>query len=164
MKLDGFGDLEKQIEKLTKAAGKGVIRRSLKKAAVPMVELAADLAAKKSGALSKSIAVSSKLDKRQAGKHRKMFKDDKAAVEMFIGPSLGIGKGGRHGHLVEFGTKPHMNGGTFAGTFHPGTAPQPFMRPAWDQDHEAMLKRLGQDIWSEVSKSLDRAARKAAKG
>ena len=36
----------------------------------------------------------------------------------------------RHGHLVEFGTDPHLNGGEFAGTQHPGTEAQPFLLPA----------------------------------
>jgi HK97 gp10 family phage protein len=34
----------------------------------------------------------------------------------------------RHGHLVEFGTKPHMIGKLH----HPGARKQPFMRPAFD--------------------------------
>lgn len=37
----------------------------------------------------------------------------------------------RVAHLVEYGTAPHKNGGIFAGTEHPGTAPQPFFWPAY---------------------------------
>ncbi len=37
----------------------------------------------------------------------------------------------RYPHLVEFGTPPHTIGGVFAGSLHPGTAPQPFFFPAF---------------------------------
>ena len=37
----------------------------------------------------------------------------------------------RYAHLVEFGTKAHINGGKFAGTEHPGTTAQPFFWPAY---------------------------------
>lgn len=33
--------------------------------------------------------------------------------------------------LVEFGTKPHLNKGRFAGTRHPGTTAQPYFYPAY---------------------------------
>jgi hypothetical protein len=32
----------------------------------------------------------------------------------------------RHAHLVEFGTRAHLNGGQFAGTTNPGTTGQPY--------------------------------------
>lgn len=164
MQLEGFSELEKELENLSKSMGKGVLRRSLKKSAGPMVDLIKSKAPHGRGALSNSVAVSTKLDPRQRAQHRKMFRDDRASIEMFIGPSYNIGDGGRHGHLVEFGTKPHVNGGKFAGTLHPGTPPQPFMRPAWEQDKVAMLDRLGKELWRELEKSLTRAARKAARG
>ena len=62
----------------------------------------------------------------------------------------------RHGHLVEFGTKPHVNGGQFAGTMHPGTEPQPFLLPA---------ARLTQDrARRRIDRAVGRAVREAAKG
>lgn len=164
MKIEGFSELEAALDEISKSAGKGVLRRSLKIAATPMVALAKAGVPVDKGTLRDSIAVSSKLDKRQAGQHRKMFRDDKASVEMFVGPSYNLGKGGRHAHLVEFGTKPHANGGKFAGTMHPGTRPQPFMRPAWDKDQKAMLDRIGKELWVQLDKSIARAARKSARG
>ena len=68
---------------------------------------------------------------------------------MFVGPSYDLGAGGRHGHLLEFGTA--------------HSAAQPFMRPAWDQDHKALLERLKVEIWTEIKKSMARAERKAAR-
>lgn len=165
---DGFAELEEQLGGISEAAGKGALRRSLKKAAEPMAELARSKVPVGKGDLAQSIAVSVKLAKRQAGMHRKMFRNDKASVEMFLGPSYDLGAGGRHGHLVEFGTAPHINKGQFAGTKHPGTAPQPFMRPAWDADQVKLLDRIGQNMWEEIQKSIKRAgaksARDAAKG
>ena len=163
VKLEGFADLDAALKNLSKDVGKGVLRRSLKTAAEPLVELVRSGVPRDKGTLAASIAISTKLAKRQAGMHRKVFKNDKAAVEMFVGPSYDLGAGGRHGHLVEFGTAPHINGGVFAGTQHPGTAPQPFMRPAWDQDKMALLDRLGRKLWTEIEKSAKRAAKKAAK-
>lgn len=162
MRIEGLEDLEKNLERLSKSAGKGVLRRSLRKAAEPMADIMRSKAPKKTGALAQSIAISSKLNKRQSGIHRKMFKDDRQAVELFLGPAYGPGKG-NHGHLLEFGTKPHFNKGLFAGSRHPGTAPQPFVRPAWDQDRADMLDRLSKILWEELDKSMARAERKAAK-
>lgn len=161
--LVGFKELEQELDRLSKAAGKGVLRRALKKAAEPMAEMARSMVPVDDGDLKKSITVSVKLAKRQAGLHRKMFKDDRASVEMFLGPSYDLGAGGRHGHLVEFGTAPHINQGQFPGTQHPGTAPQPFMRPAWDADQVKLLDRIGQNMWKELQKSIARAERKAAR-
>jgi HK97 gp10 family phage protein len=148
--LTGFRELEKALEDLTKSAGKGVLRRSLIKASKPLADKAQSLAPRKSGALQGSMAVSTKLDKRQAGIHRKMFRDDRSSIEVFAGPSYNLGDGGRHGHLVEFGTH--------------NTTPQPFMRPAWDSEGQKTLERLSEILWNELDKAAKRAARKAARG
>jgi HK97 gp10 family phage protein len=165
IKLQGFADLDKALQDIEKqATRKAVLRRALKKAAEPMVKLAQSRVPVDKGNLVGSIEISAKLDKRQAGLHKKQFRNNKASVELFLGPSYTLGAGGRHGHLVEFGTSPHINGGKFAGTSHPGTRPQPFMRPAWDQDQQDMLDRLGEEIAADLAKVAARAARKAAKG
>lgn len=145
VKLFGFKELEKELERLSKAAGKGVLRRALKKSATPIAS-AANAAAPKgaTGDLSKSFAYSTKLNKRQGGIHRKMFRDDKAAVEGFVGTNDPAGV------QQEFGNENH--------------GPQPALRPAWDAEGGPTLDRLGQELWSELEKTNARAARKAAKG
>lgn len=163
VEIVGLKELEDELDQLSKSAGKGVLRRSLKKAAQPMADKAMAMVPRDKGSLAASITVSTKLAKRQGKIHRKLFKDTRASVEMFVGPSYDLGKGGRHGHLVEFGTAPHLNKGKFAGTRHPGTSPQPFMRPAFDEDGDALLDRLGKLLWEEVAKAIGRAERKAAK-
>ncbi|AZB56549.1 HK97 gp10 family phage protein [Cereibacter sphaeroides] len=147
--VSGLRELEAQLANLSRAAGKGALRRALHRAAKPLAELAASKAPERSGALKGSIIVGAKLNGRQTRLHRRLFRDDRAAVELFVGPSYLRGDGGRHGHLVEFGTL-HM-------------AAQPFLRPAWDQDREALLERLRADLWQQVSKAVARAEKRAAR-
>jgi HK97 gp10 family phage protein len=150
VKVEGLAALEKELERLSKSAGKGVLRRSLKKAAQPMAALASSLAPDDPNTtvedLHREISVSPKLSKKDAGQHRKMFKNDKAAVEMFVGPST---KAYPQALMQEFGTV--------------NQPPQPYMRPAFDQEAQPTLDRLGQIIFDELEKSLARAERKAAK-
>lgn len=145
VKLEGFSELEAELDNLSKAAGKGVLRRSLKKAAKPTAELMRTGAPERSGDLKESIAVSDKLSTREASQHRRMFRNDRASVEMFVGAGPLP-----QAHVTEFGNEKQ--------------APQPWARPAWDRDQKGMLDRLGKDLWSELQKSLARAARRAAKG
>lgn len=147
VKVEGMKELEAQLQRLTKAAGKGALRRGLKKAAQPTADLMADLAPRgttATDALADSIAVSTKLSKRQSNMHRRMFRDNRASVEMFVGPGPDSAAWNQ-----EFG---NINHGA-----------QPFARPAWDRDKMAMLERLKGNLWAEIEKSIVRAERKAAK-
>jgi hypothetical protein len=146
-KLEGFSDLDRALAELPKATQKPTLRRALKKAAQPLAETARSMAPRdpeSPGDLAGSIAVSTKLSKRQAKLHRKMFKDDKAAVEMFVGP----------------GPDPAAWNQEFGNVNH---GPQSFMRPAWDSEQRPMLERLKADLWQEIEKTAARAARKAAR-
>lgn len=60
----------------------------------------------------------------------------------------------RTAHLVEFGAAPHINGGLFAGTQHPGTAAQPFFFPAW----RALRRRVKSRVSREITKAIKKAA------
>jgi hypothetical protein len=148
VKLEGFSELERALTKLKKSTGKGVLRRSMKKAATPMRDLMADLAPRGETAtdeLAESVAIGSKLSKRQAGLHRKMFRDDRAAIELFVGPGPDPAAWNQ-----EFG---NINHGA-----------QPFARPAFDAEVKPTLDRLGPIIWVEIDKSFRRAMAKAARG
>lgn len=57
----------------------------------------------------------------------------------------------RYAHLVEFGTKAHINGGKFAGTQNRGTTAQPFFYVSW----RTMRKR----IKSRVTRAMKKAIR-----
>ncbi len=145
VKLTGFKELDDALSELSKAAGKGVLRRSLKKAAEPMADLVNSLApAGPTGKYAKSFKYGTKLTKRQGAQHRKMFRDDKASVEGFVGTTDPAGV------QQEFGNENH--------------GPQPALRPAWDQDSGPLLDRLGKEMAVEVEKSVKRARAKALKG
>lgn len=53
----------------------------------------------------------------------------------------------RHGHLLEFGTKPHMIGKIK----HPGSKARPFMRPALDNKGDAVLD----DMTTKLAKAVE---------
>lgn len=142
--LVGFDGLEQQLEKLSQAAGKGVVRRSLKKAAEPLADLMRVYAPEGEGELIASIGVSTRLSKRQKRLHRKMFRDDRASVEMFVGAGAVP-----QAVTTEFGTYI--------------MAAQPWARPAWDSEQMQVLNRLGDHLWQEVEKSVLRAERRAAR-
>jgi len=145
VELIGFKELEKALEQLSQSAGKGVLRRGLKKAATPIAKLSNSMAPEgPTGDYAKSFVYSTKLNKRQTGLHRKMFRDQRAAVEGFVGTNDPAGV------QQEFGNEHH--------------GPQPALRPAWDAERGATLDRLGQELWSELDKSVKRAAKKSAKG
>lgn len=55
----------------------------------------------------------------------------------------------RYAHLIEFGTAPHINGGLFAGTEHPGTRAQPFFYPTY--------RRLRRRARSRISRAITKA-------
>ena len=142
LQLVGFSELEKELENLTKAVGKGVLRRALKTAAMPIADVAnAAAPVGPTGGYAESFNYSTKLNKRQAGQHRKMFRDEKAAVEGFVGTNDPAGV------QQEFGNQNHR--------------PQPALRPAWDAEAKPTLDRLGQELWSELEKATARAARRA---
>lgn len=147
MRLEGFEGFERNLANLERlATRRAVARRALIKAAKPMAEIAQGMApVGDTNTLAPSIMVGTRLSKRQASLHRKMFRNDRAAVEVFIGAGPLSSA-----HTQEFGTVHH--------------APQPFMRPAWDQDHKALLQRLGELMAKEIDKAITRQARRAARG
>lgn len=59
-----------------------------------------------------------------------------------------------YARFIEFGTSPHINGGKFAGSQHPGTPAQPFFYPSW----RANRKSVKSHITRAISKSTKRVA------
>lgn len=110
-----------------------VVRGILNKAAKPVIQRAKELAPEQDGDLRKSIGA---IPGRGRGK----------GEQVYIGPRRGGRFKGYTGHLVEYGTAPHiikakaaggllrLRGNVFAEEVqHPGSAAHPFMRPAADQ-------------------------------
>lgn len=59
----------------------------------------------------------------------------------------------RHGHLIEFGTDPHVNGGQFSGSQHPGTEAAPFLHPAARLTSARTRRRIARAIGQAVRKA-----------
>jgi HK97 gp10 family phage protein len=159
VKIEGLRELDAALGELPKATGKNVLRRVLRKAAEP---IAADMRAKApddpdtgGDDLRSSIGVGSKLSRRQAGLHRKMFRDDRASVEIFAGAGALP-----QAITSEWGTGPrHKRDGTFVGEVRA----QPFARPAWDANKRAALDTVASELGDEILKAAKRLARKAAR-
>ena len=146
--VSGLRDLARTLEGMTKATAKAALRRALKQSAEPLAAAmreAAPRGATAEDTLAPSIAVSTKLSARQKRLHKRMYRNDKAAVEMFVGAGPDPAA-----HNQEFGNAHH--------------APQPFARPAWDAGKDALLERLKDNLATEIDKTAKRIAAKAGKG
>jgi len=146
--LSGFKELEAALEQMSKAVGKGVLRRAGIKALRPVAKVASGMAPDDPATsapkdLKTSIAVSSKV---KVGRSVLRLTEGKSAVEVYMGPTK---DGYPQAILQEFGT-----------IHHP---PQAYMRPAWDSGKGKVLDDLKRELWSEVEKAAARAAKKAAK-
>lgn len=62
----------------------------------------------------------------------------------------------RYPHLVEFGTRPHVNAGKFPGTENPGAPAQPYFWPSF--------RLIRSRLRRQVSAAVRRAVRKATAG
>lgn len=140
-KIEGLRELQTALRQLPDSTSKNVIRRVLRKAGEPIAEAARQRVPVGFGDLKRSIGVSTKLSRRQKGKHKKGGPND---IEVFVGT-------GSHpqAHMQEFGTRKHPA--------------QPYMRPAWDSKKKAALEGIKVDLWTEIKKAAERLAKKAAK-
>lgn len=154
--VDGLKDLEKSLAKLSTSAGKGVLRRVGKKGLGIFIDSARDKVAVGRGDLRDSLGVSTKLSDRQKPRHRRMVKPSKNSVEIFAGADALP-----HAHLVEFGTGERVVEST--GQHVGSVAPQPFLRPAWDEKGDDVLKYISRELWVEIEKTIARAEKRAAK-
>lgn len=149
VRLEGFAELEMALQELGReVTQKASLRRAARKALEPTAAIARSLApddpATGQPDLASSIKVATRLSRRQQAQHRRMFRDDRAAVEVFMGP----------------GPDPAAWNQEFGNRNHPA---QPFMRPAWDQDQGAILDRLKAEIWVDIQKVVARQQRRNAR-
>ena len=162
IKVDGLLDLDQALKDLAEATNnrtaKGATRRALVAAAQPIFNAA------QSGAppfVKDSIQISSKLTPRQ----RRLARQgglDQSALPLYIGATYEDPKqNGRLAHLFEFGTgrRKQKSTGRDTGTIRA----RPFMRPAWDANKTTALEILRKQLWLEIKRATERAARKAAR-
>ncbi|MGI4862425.1 MAG: HK97-gp10 family putative phage morphogenesis protein [Janthinobacterium lividum] len=130
----GIEELSQVLDALAgeKRLSNKVVRGILNKAAKPIIQKAKELAPREDGDLQKSIGT---IPGRGQGK----------GEQVYVGPRRGGSFKGYAGHLVEYGTAPHIIRAKAAGgqlhlrgnvfveeVHHPGAAAKPFMRPAAD--------------------------------
>lgn len=149
--VEGGPQLASALRSLGKTPGKNVLRRVGKKRLEPMAENARGRVAERRGDLKKSITVGTRLARSQKTKARGVYvgggrfrREAKNNVEVYMGP----------------GQQPQAITEEF-GTFNQTASP--FMRPAFDQEAPAVIPGLGRDIWQEIEKTAQRAAKKRLK-
>jgi hypothetical protein len=149
VKLSGFKELEASLGELSRAAGSAVLRRAGLKAMKPMADLASTLAPDDDTTppvdLHTSIGVSTRARVGRGGL-TDGEKGNRANIHM--GPAFDLERYPR-AVVMEFGSFKD--------------APQPYMRPAFDQGAAGVLDRLKPLIRAEIDKAVARAARRAAR-
>lgn len=137
MQVTGFDDLQAMLVSLGSVARQdNALKRAMTTALEPTAMLAVQMAPKRSGNLARSIIISDTA---------KGAAKNPDAVTMYLGASYRKGARGRHAHLLEFGTVK--------------MAPRPFLRPAWDQDGDAMLQRLAGELRTQIAAAVKRKGR-----
>ena len=163
--VEGFAALDKALGNLPKATARNVLKRTLNKAAEPIADEARRLAPVRTGNLRNSIAVSSKIKNKtgnaeyasamRAGlgkaaaasalrQARREAKGTGSFAEVFVGPARGRGVIG-YAHIVEFGSN--------------DTAPQPYMRPAWDSRQRQALEIIKGELRQQILLAARRVGR-----
>lgn len=140
VKFEGGKQLDAALSQFTPAKRRAIGRVALDNAGEITAKAARALAPVDSGGLRESIDVSGTLSRAQKSEHTKA-----AEQERFIGPDSRP-----QGHLREFGSD--------------GNAPEPFMRPAWDQTKNQVLERMGDELWVGIEKAVTSAAKRALRG
>lgn len=151
-KIQGADALKRKMRQMPEEARKQ-IAKAMEQSAEEMVRLARSLAPIDDGHLQRSIdwnwggapAGSMTLGTVRA--------EGKGAGNMAITIYAGDDRA-YYSRWVEFGTSPHVQGGRFAGTQHPGTPARPFFYPAY----RALRKRMK----SRTSRAIRNAARAVA--
>lgn len=63
-------------------------------------------------------------------------------------------------HLVEFGTAAHFQPKRFGGIMHPGARPKPFLRPAFEEHKEQIVRDLGDEVFQAIQVAFGKAFRR----
>lgn len=166
--VSGLAELDKALGQLPKATARNVLKRTLTKAAAPIVDEAKRLVPVKSGKLKNSIIASTKIKNKvgraeyAAAMRAGLGKDAARSAlrnarrsaagagsfaEMFVGPSTGAL---RYAHIVEFGSVKD--------------GPQPYMRPAWDAQKTAALEIIKAELGNEIIAAARRIGRSKKQG
>lgn len=138
VRVEGLREVEQAMEELKTVTARSVGRKALMAGGEILARAARALAPKHEMHLSESVDVGTKLTSRQASLHVK-----ESDIEVFVGPNNPAAV------PQEFGTYKEP--------------PQAFMRPAWDETQQAVLKRIADELMIGVDKAVARARAKAMK-
>lgn len=139
-KVEGFKELDRALGELPKATARNVLKRTLKKAAQPVLDDWVANEPRRTGHLALSTVIGTRLTRRQASEARK---DGKYFAEVHVGTADPAGQ------FQEFGTFKEPA--------------QPSGRPAWEKNKERALEIIGKELGGEIEKSAAKLARKAAR-
>lgn len=153
-KIHGIDRLRKKLRAFPDAV-KVEIRQAMEQSANEIVALAKSLAPVDSGDLQMSISWTWGEAPKGAIVLGRVKSGATASGNMKITVFAGGGDA-YYARMIEFGTAPHLNGGRFAGSKHPGSAAQPFFYPAY----RAVRKRAK----GRVTRAVNKAAKRIAAG
>lgn len=143
--VKGLREFERKLTKIIPARVRGATRDAMEAGATELVAMMKRLVPADSGDLRDSIGWTWG----QAPRYSQKIASVKSnAGDLSITIYAGNEKV-RYAHIVEFGSKEHINAGKFDGTEHPGTRAQPFFYVSW----RAMKRR----IRSRVTRSMRKA-------
>lgn len=136
----GGRELDAMLQSLPVKVERNILRAALRAGAAVFREEAKAKAPVDSGALRRSIKVSTN------------SKKGRVTAKLKVG-----GKLAPHAHLVEYGTKPHtitakqgggltVGGNVVSSVDHPGARPRAFMRPAFDTKPPAAIAAVASKI------------------
>lgn len=161
-KLEGFKELDRALGELPKRTGKNALRRTLRKAAEPILGEMKSAAPKDTGRMVSKIAESGKLTANERN----------GDVAEFIG----IGEDGqkvfgkqaaRNAVTIHVGATGKKQNSPVPMWVEFGTAEMPanpFMRPAWESNKNKALNIIKVELKGEIEKAAKRYAKKLAKG
>jgi hypothetical protein len=138
IKIEGLRELDAALGQLPRSTAKGVLRRVLMDSGEITAQAWRAKAPRHELHYVESIDVGTKLSRRQSGLHR--AEGGKAFQEVFIGSN-----------------NPAAVQQEFGNSRHP---PQPSGRPAWDGTKTAVLERISNSLWAEISKTAARVAKR----
>lgn len=149
--LKGAAQIEAALKEMAKSTAVRTARQAMRNSLAPVESAAKALAPKgATGNLQASVTISHRLTPSQAAGAPR---EGKEVQHMYVGASA------PHAHLVEFGTGPRFHkSGKYVGQM----PPNPWMRPAWDDNRDAVLNRLRADLWAAIQGFLARKARREA--
>lgn len=128
----GIPEAQKVFEALGKRLGDKVVAKVLRDNAAAYIRRAKELSsnADVTGDTTKSIGII-------------ILRSRARAPGLVAGPRRGNGYKGHTAHLLEFGTAPRQNA---TGANRGQVTAQPFLRPAFDETHDAMLAGIKLDL------------------